>query len=172
MLTTFPGANFNLGKNLPNWQSNYVLDIRLKAPLWIQIMDVRSINVLIILASALTFDVLAINMLFSVLIVPLSWFCCLFCLCLACIVIGVCLFDNIESWDGEGGAGYSYLGSLVTKLPNNTNNKTTRKLVIYANYKRKNETTFAVLEIIIIIIIIRNGLRKVLFDGFLISTPR
>ena len=71
----------------------------------------------------------------------------------------------------ERGAGYSYLGSLVTKLPNNTNNKTTRKLVIYANYKRKNETKFAVLEITIILII-RIGFKKSFFDGFLLLTLR
>ena len=60
-----------LGRIFPDWQSNNVLDIRLKAPFWIQIRDVRSINVLIILASTLTFDVLAIKMLFN----PRLYFC-------------------------------------------------------------------------------------------------
>ena len=90
-----------LGRIFPDWQSNNVLDIRLKAPFWIQIRDVRSINVLIILASTLTFDVLAIRMLFN----PRLYFCLDFVVhfALTCLVIVVCLFDNIESWDGEGG---------------------------------------------------------------------
>ena len=48
-------------------------------------------------------------------------------------------FDNIET---EKTLGYSYLGSLVTKLANNKKHKTTRKLAIYANYNKKHETQF------------------------------
>ena len=48
-------------------------------------------------------------------------------------------FDNIETGKTVG---YSYLGSLVTKLANNKKHKTTRKLAIYANYNKKHETQF------------------------------
>ena len=50
--------------------------------------------------------------------------------------LACCLnFDNIETTGG-------CLGSLVTKVANNTRHKTTRKLAIYANYNKKHETQF------------------------------